>query len=117
MVVPTHNTDVTPRRVRAIQVVAASFFLNGVVNLLFAVVLKLADYRFGPLVSLGTIGDIVVGIGLLSFSRGAYVAGLWWASLKLLAYGVGLVRLVVLRVRVSQLEYPSILQIFDRAMT
>lgn len=115
---PTDDTTITDGRVRLIQAVAATFVVNGVLNLVF-VFLRLADFGFSRRVSLGWIGDIIIGLGLLSFSRGAYIAARWWISLKLVLYGAWLVWLVVVGVRISQLEYrsSSILATFEKAMT
>jgi len=112
------DTEITPSRIRLIQVVAATFVVNGVVNLVL-VFLRLAKFGFHWLLPVAWIGDIIIGLGLLRFSRGAYIAARWWISLKLLAYGASLIWLMALGVRISQLHdrSSSILAVFERAMT
>jgi hypothetical protein len=112
------DTEITPNRIRLIQVVAATFAVTGVVNLV-EVFLRLANLGLNRGVSLAWIGDIIIGLGLLSFSRGAYITARWWVSLKLLAYGARLIWLIVIGVRISQLHdrSSSLLAVFEKGMT
>ena len=114
----TDDTEITPGRIRLIQVVASILVINGVVNLVL-LFLRLAKFGFHWLMPLGWIGDIIIGLGLLRFNRGAYIASRWWISLKLVAYAAWLAWMVVLGVRISQLHdrSSSILASFERAMT
>jgi hypothetical protein len=112
------DTQITPSRIRLIQVVAATFVVNGTVNLVL-VFLRLAKFGFSSLMPLGWIGDIIIGLGLLRFSRGTYIAARWWILLKLLAYGASFIWLVRLGVLISQLhdQSSSILATFEKAVT
>jgi hypothetical protein len=114
----TDDTEITPGRIRLIQVVASILVLDGVISLVL-VFLRLATFGFHWLMPLGWIGDIIIGFGLLRFNRGAYIAARWWICLKLVAYVAWLVWMVVLGVRISQLHGrgSSILASFERAMT
>jgi hypothetical protein len=115
---PTDDTNITDGRVRLIKAVAVIFVVNGVVDLVL-VFLKLADLSPHGRVSFGWIGDLIVGLGLLRFNRGAYIAARWWASLKLVLNGVWLIWLIVLGVQISQLDCrgSAILAAFQGAMT
>ena len=55
------DTEITPSRIRLIQVVAATFVVNGVVNLVL-VFLRLAKFGFHWLLPVAWIGDIIIGL-------------------------------------------------------
>jgi hypothetical protein len=115
---PPDNTSITDGRVRLIKAVAAAFVVVGIVDLVF-VLLKLADLSPHGRMSVVWIGDIIIGLGLLRFSRGAYIAALWWTSLKLILNCVWLIWLIVVGVQISQSDCQgsAILAAFQGAMT
>ncbi len=115
---PIDNTTITDGRVRLIKAVAAAFVVVGIVDLVL-VLLKLADLSPHGRMSVAWIGDIIIGLGLLRFNRGAYIAALWWASLKLILNCVWLIWLIVVGVQISQSDCrgSAVLAAFQGAMT
>ena len=112
-----NDTEITSGRIRLIKIVAVTLVVSGIANMVFAYCRLVGS---GRTVSLGWIGDIVIGLGLLNFNRRAYSAARWWIPLKLGLYGLGLAWLAIVGFGISQVHShstTSILAKFEEAST
>jgi hypothetical protein len=101
------DTEITPKRVLLLRIVAAWFILDGSLALILVLVRVLNSHpRYG--FPLGSVAGLFAGIGLLSFHRPSYIVACWLIGLRLLAYGLRVAAGISASIRFGQFLRESV---------